>query len=119
MPQKILRLIFWSTLVLFLVVSSIPDDTVNQALQSEELDFRLDYVLHFIAYLIIGSLAAMAYKPNIRLFLLLVLFAVAEEGHQYWIPGRSMNPVDFLYDVLGITVGLTGIYLFKRLSQKR
>ena len=113
MPQKILRLIFWIVLLLFLVVSSIPDDRINRSVQLVELSFRLDYLLHFIAYLIIGSLAALAYRSNIRLYFLLILFAVLEEGHQYWIPHRTMNHVDFMYDVLGITVGLTGIFLFK------
>ena len=116
MSQKNLRLIFWIVLVLFLVVSSLPDERINRTVHTVDLAYRLDYLLHFIAYLFIGTLAALAYKPNIRLLLWLVLFAVLEEGHQYWIPHRTMNPVDFMYDVLGITVGLTGVFLFRRLS---
>nr|WP_157754629.1 VanZ family protein [Salinivirga cyanobacteriivorans] len=118
MSQKTFRIIFWLLIISFIVISSIPNSALNRTVQADSFTFRLDYVLHFIAYLVIGVLAALAYKPNWKVFLLLIVFAMAEEGHQYWIPHRTMNPVDFMFDVLGLVVAMTGFYVKKYIRKQ-
>jgi len=112
---KTYRLLFWLLILSFIVVSSIPiGGKFNRTISLDEFDFRLDYLLHFIAYFVIGISAALAYRPNWKVLLLLIIFAIAEEGHQYWIPSRTLNPVDFMYDMIGLFSGIGLIYLRKR-----
>jgi VanZ family protein len=108
------RFIFWLLIIGLLLVSSIPNGTLNRTIRTDQFDFRLDYLLHFIAYFVIGISAALAYNPNWKVLLLLILFAMAEEGHQYWIPNRTVNPMDFMYDMIGLFSGVGLIYLRKR-----
>jgi len=109
------RFIFWLLILSFIVVSSIPiGGKLNRTVSLSEFDFRLDYLLHFIAYFIIGIAAALAYKPNWKVLLLLIIFAMAEEGHQYWIPNRTFNPMDLMYDMIGLLSGIGLVYFVKR-----
>jgi VanZ family protein len=94
---------FWLSLIALLIVSSLPGAKVEQSLDVGDIEWRLDYVLHFIAYLCISALMVLAYGHRVRLFAGLVIFALLEEVHQYWIPGRTVNPYDFLFDFLGIS----------------
>ena len=75
---------------------------MEQSLDVGDTEWRLDYLLHFIAYLFISTLMVLAYGHRVPFFAGLVLFALLEELHQYWIPGRTVNPYDFLFDFLGI-----------------
>lgn len=111
---KLLRIIFWLMLVAFLIVSSIPNDTISRTVDTDFVDFRLDYLLHFVAYAFIAIMACIAYQPNWKVFLLLVLFAMAEEGHQYWVPSRTLNPIDFFFDVVGLLSGTAIVYFFRK-----
>ncbi len=111
---KALRIFFWLMLVAFVVVSSIPNDSLNRTVDTDFIDFRLDYLLHFVAYAFIATIACVAYQPNWKVLLLLVLFAIAEEGHQYWIPSRTLNPIDFFFDVAGLMSGTAAVYYFKK-----
>ncbi len=101
-------------LVAFLIVSSIPNDTISRTVDTDFVDFRLDYLLHFVAYAFIAIMACIAYQPNWKVFLLLVLFAMAEEGHQYWVPSRTLNPIDFFFDVVGLLSGTAIVYFFRK-----
>lgn len=102
-----------------MIVSSIPNDTVNTTIHTNFTDFRLDYLLHFIAYAFIGGMAAMAYEIKLRMVFLLLLFAAVEEGHQYWIPSRTFNPIDYLFDVLGLVAGLGIIFSIQSIFIKQ
>jgi VanZ family protein len=42
-----------------------------------------------------------------------VLYGLADEFHQAYIPGRDSNPVDILWDVAGLSAGC-GAYLLAR-----
>jgi VanZ family protein len=109
------RLIFWLLIISLIVVSSLPiGGELNRTIELNKFDFRLDYVLHFIAYFVIGISAALAYNPNWKVLILLIIFAMAEEGHQYWIPNRTFNPMDLMYDMIGLFSGIGLIYLRKR-----
>ena len=81
---------------------------------------------HFTAYLILGILALNAlsssgiskWKKEIIISLLIcVLYAVSDEIHQLFVPGRSGQPGDVLIDSLGAGVGI-GIYILVRLFFK-
>lgn len=87
---------------------------LNRTIHADQFEFRLDYLLHFTAYFVIGIAASLAYKPTWKVLLLLIVFAMVEEGHQYWIPSRTVNPIDFMCDMIGLFSGIGLIYLRKR-----
>lgn len=81
--------------------------------------FRLDYIGHagFYALLILFFLLwqKSAGKMLRARFILLaatfgILFGALTEATQYFIPGRSVNPFDLMYNCLGIVAGIL-VYL--------
>ena len=106
-------ILFWLALFGLMVVSSIPSVPVNTKIETHALSFRLDYLLHFVAYTVIAFLFGKAYFPSFMGFILLARFALLEEGHQLLIPGRTFNPVDLGFDLLGIAV-VTGVWWMVR-----
>ena len=104
--KTILKYLFWLTLLGLWVVSSIPDVPVNTRVEQGQLNIRLDYLLHLLAYATIGLLYSLVWKPGWKGILLLLAFSIAEEGHQYWIPGRTLNPVDWIWDITGLLLAI-------------
>ena len=99
---KIYKTAFWTAIVGLFILSSLPDISANKTFQTNEYTFRFDYLFHFLAYFVIGMLYVMAYKPNLTGILLITGYAALEEIHQYWIPGRTLNPVDLAFDLAGL-----------------
>ena len=71
-------------------------------------------IAHFIEYAILGALLIRAfYKSKIILFGSLIITSIAiaslygatDEIHQYFVPGRYMDIVDWLFDFLGSAAG--------------
>lgn len=70
---------------------------------------------HFAEYLVLGALlfhALWRSAPQQRRWLLVIaavgiasLYGVTDEFHQSFVPGRLCDPVDWLTDTLGATVG--------------
>lgn len=69
---------------------------------------------HFTEYLILGILVAnVFYKCNKRLLLTIIIciiYAVSDEIHQIFVPGRSCQLLDVIIDSLG---SITGIFIYK------
>lgn len=78
---------------------------------------------HFIAYLLLGALSLNALRRSgiagwrsFALALCLsVLYAVSDEIHQLFIPGRSGEARDVLIDSIGAATGLILIWLASKL----
>lgn len=112
-----LPLIAYSLVVITL--SSIPNLSTPQL---EIIPF--DKLAHFAEYAIF---AAIAFRSFARLFsdhpqktflysaLFLSLFALSDEIYQHFVPGRYMDPADFLADVGASFLVL--ILLYKRLRR--
>ncbi|MDR2108283.1 MAG: VanZ family protein [Coriobacteriales bacterium] len=90
----------------------------------------LNYIAHFGEYLVLAVLVTLALhgpkQPLWRSALIAVLaasvYAVSDEFHQYFVPGRECDPVDWAVDTLGALVGAlaTIFYLsFKKVQQSR
>ena len=78
-------------------------------------------IAHFIEYAILGALLIRAfYNSKISLFGSLImtsiavasLYAATDEIHQYFVPGRVMDIVDWLFDFLGSVFGAILYKLF-------
>lgn len=109
--NKILfKYFFWIWLITIFVLSSLPN-IPTQTINVWDEPFRLDYLEHFLVF---GGLSGfyIVWKADINgviqlkehalTIILLILFAAADEIHQIWIPGRSFNPLDLIYNVLGL-----------------
>lgn len=103
--------------VLIFIGSSI------STLPSEIPDFDfMDKFIHFMEYFIFGILLwRSAYKWNkiakSLMFITIVFsigafYALSDEFHQLYVPGRDGNLYDWLADIFGLAVGLATAYIF-------
>jgi VanZ family protein len=87
--------------------------------------------MHFVEYLVLAFLlrrslhasgrdARALYKTSAAstkipalVILISMLFALSDEIHQLFVPGRAFQVVDLLIDLLGV---LCGVYLYRRLK---
>jgi VanZ family protein len=73
-------------------------------------------VAHFTEYFILASLWAWALLPSLGLRALAVagticvLYAISDEWHQSFVPGRDSDPVDVLVDSVGVAAALALSY---------
>ncbi len=115
--------LFWIWVILTLVLTSIPG-TPEVLSGQNETGIRFDYIEHFVIYFL-TPIFYILWKigPEYRLspgqirFIILTGtgFAVFTEVHQFIIPGRVFNPVDMLFNILGVLAGIaTGYYVVVR-----
>lgn len=69
---------------------------------------HVDKIVHFVEYLVLGLLLVRATHisqwkgPTARALIIGLLFALADEFHQAWFPGRVSDIFDFVADGLGL-----------------
>lgn len=91
-----------------------------------DIEFPLiDKAIHMAEFGILGFLLlfgfsrSLKYPPHIKFILALVtgiLLGILDEVHQYFIPTRESDVLDFLADVVGIVLGAI---LFWQISRKK
>jgi VanZ family protein len=97
--------------VLILVATTVP--FTDFVLRTPTL--WLDKLVHGVLYLVLGWLVGAAVcAAGRRTFwvwvialLALFVFALVDEVHQMWLPGRVASLGDWCADALGATIGLT------------
>lgn len=123
--------------------NAISDSIVYQILSNFDLtDEQIDILVrrcvvivrktaHFAEYAALGFLLASVFvsfglktKLNIpTAFIIGVLYAVSDEIHQYFVPGRSCQISDILLDSAGVITGilvlLSGVCIFKKIHTKK
>lgn len=122
--KKIWTTAFYLWLLGIYILTSITfSDSVKE---QNESGFRFDYLEHFLLYAIIPILYFFAegaglkkvFKDNYYLILLGLLFAILTEIQQYYMPGRSYNPVDLGLNVAGFVSGIfLGRFLYRKLAR--
>jgi len=124
MNYKYLPLAIFSTL-LIICMSSIPDKTIwSSGSLSEQIISNLANVPAFalLTFLWLKSFAGAESKNNIIVFFFilsgLVLFAVADEFHQSFVPGRTASFMDIGLDLIGIFFGLWAFKIFVVFTRK-
>lgn len=104
--------------VLILIATTVP--LTDLVLRTPTL--WLDKLVHGVLYLVLGWLVGAAVcAAGRRTFsawaialLALFVFALVDEVHQMWLPGRVASLGDWWADALGATIGLTvGMILWK------
>lgn len=106
-----------------IITSAAPDIKLNQ----ESLHFFIRKCAHFGVYLILGILIANSLShynmsgPKVILlaFLLCGLYAISDEIHQLYVPGRSGQVSDVLIDSSGGLVGILSLVAIKSWLYKK
>lgn len=125
MKRKIL-----TTLVLILMgiifVFSACDASISSMQSQMILDLIKDYIpintfilrksAHFILYFILGTIVYLASKSYKVSFIVFSLYAIFDEVHQYFVPGRSCELRDVMIDISG---GILALVIIKILNYWR
>ncbi|MFN3551031.1 MAG: VanZ family protein [Endomicrobiia bacterium] len=116
-----LEVILWCGIIFFF--SSIPDLKIKQL---GFLDFVLRKIAHMTEYCILVILFFRAFKVSLSYenyrkkgyflsIFLSFLYAIFDEIHQYFVPGRHFALTDILIDTVGI---ILGIFLWDKIFNK-
>lgn len=82
------------------------DDTWNQMVFLRKFAHFAEYLV-FAVLLMNALLFRMSWKESVKWTLLIgIAYAIFDEVHQLFIPGRSGNVIDMMIDTLGIVAGL-------------
>ena len=104
MPRSFLRswlpVLTWAALIFAL--SSVPD--LGTGLGG--WDFALRKLAHAAEFAVLGALLARAIARNGLAFALGTLYALTDELHQVFVPGRLGSPLDVAIDALGVACGV-------------
>lgn len=103
--------LFWLALVGLLLVSLVPDISVNRNVYTLGITIRADAVLHYLGFTLLGWLYGRSYSVTVKSVALLILFAVLSEAIQYFVSGRAVHAMDVLSNVLGLATGLLLVVL--------
>jgi len=96
--------VLWGALIL--VATSLPGSTLPSAPSIPGLDKVVHASLYgVLAFLVGQAMAAQALRTLLIATVAIAVFAAADEWHQRWIPGRGADPLDWLADVAGATIG--------------
>jgi VanZ family protein len=86
---------------------------------------RFGSLAHFVEYAILGALLVLAIGPRVKAaplvaIALSVAYAVSDEFHQAFVPGRVPDPADIAVDLAGATLGaLVTWWLMKKAASRR
>ena len=107
MKKNLVNILFvvWSVLILF---ASIIPLSQEKHFEFGGSIFRLDYLEHFAVFFILGSLYVLRAKLRLKIseISLLIIYAVFTETIQLIIPGRTFNPMDLAYNILGLVFSI-------------
>ena len=111
-----LPVVAWMGTIFFL--SALPDLPHPS---SDWLDWLLSSTAHLFLFAVLAMLWGRALGVGRRSWLialaLTLLYALSDEFHQSFVPGRHADPWDLAFDVLGTGLGLAGwIWLTRRIS---
>jgi len=76
------------------------------------LRFAILKTFHLIEYAVLAVLLFFAIKKYKWTILIAYLYAISDEFHQYFIPGRTCRFRDTLFDLAGILIALFLIKMF-------
>jgi VanZ family protein len=107
------------------VESSIPSSSIPES----EI-FKFDKLIHCGIYFIFAVLLYRALRMNgvsdtlrsrawLVTLAIIALYGASDEFHQYFVPGRAMEFFDWVADVTGGILWVTGIGIYNRIQSRR
>ena len=103
-----LPVLAWAALIFAL--SSVPD--LGTGLGGWDLALRK--IAHALEYAVLGALLCRATSSPRLALLVGALYAVSDEVHQAFVPGRQGSPLDVAIDAVGVAAGVAGWQLVSR-----
>ena len=103
-----LPVVLWAALIF--AFSSVPD--LGTGLGGWDLVLRK--LAHAAEYAVLGALLARALRSPGVAVAAGVLYAVSDEVHQAFVPGRLGSPIDVAIDAVGV---VAGVVLWKRATR--
>ena len=109
------------------VIETVEKVMPNLSINRDTLSHLIRKNAHFFAYLILGVLVtnALYYSTKMQVkkqiilsFIICVLYAISDEVHQLFVPGRSGEVKDVLIDSAGAGVGIFIYFLLKTAAFK-
>ncbi len=98
---------------------------LNRTEKIANISFRLDYLLHFLAYFALALFFILwkhKGKKEKKFYVLLIsfgiFFSIFFEIIQIFIPGRVFNPLDSLFNLIGFVVSIAGYFILKKILIK-
>lgn len=131
---SIILVLIWM-IIIFIMSSFNAEDSANQSNfivniianilninNISLLSLIIRKLAHFTEYLILGTLVINMFTKNnakktyLLSILLCIIYAISDEIHQIFTPGRACQIKDILIDSIG---SITGIYLYKLISKRK
>jgi len=114
--MNIYKKFFFAYLVLILMVSSIPGNSIPKNWFSLGWE---DKLYHMIEFSVLGILAYLAYYKELRNpFIYFIaggfLFGLVDEFYQSFIPGRFPNAFDIIADGIGVICGSISTHFLRK-----
>lgn len=111
--------VYWATLLL---LTSLPSNNIPSLKVSDKL-------AHFLAYLGLGFLLSLTSRiqskfPRLKdnhyvfTYSVIMLYGLIDELHQYFIPGRYCDYLDWIADMAGAAVGVLLLDLIIGIDRK-
>lgn len=120
------RFALWGYIVSIFLLAILPINGTNSFLSHNYiLEIRLDYVTHFVVFILLMWLVWNAYEVQYRKNLIEALLwmffglivAFLSEGLQYFVPYRAYNINDLVANGIGVVLG--GMLFFLPLTKKK
>ena len=105
--KKLALLIVW--MLLIFIASSIPRARI---VQKDLADLILRKIAHIIEYAVLAILSMKNFKnQKLKVWIFVTFYAITDEFHQKFVPGRGPSLRDVLIDSFGAILGI--IYVWK------
>ena len=115
-----LPLLLYSMAIFYMSHQSQPPNIVNYFWSMDKLLHLGAYFVYFFCSLLyFKTLKFPAKKMHIYSITIALLFAISDEFHQYFIPGRSAEFGDILADFVGIFLAFSIYYFVNKKLKKQ
>jgi VanZ family protein len=105
----------WAPVVLWAAVIFAFSDVPDLGTGLGTWDLVLRKLAHAAEFAVLGALLLRALGQELPALVLGISYAVTDEIHQLFVPGRVGSPLDVLIDAVGVTAG---IVLWRRLGRR-
>ena len=114
MKPRIYFFLFAAWFLIILVLSLIPDNSPAK-IEVQGFEMRLDYLMHFGVYFPLGFFlkkSTLSIRHYLFVLLLLVVTALPE-SLQLFVPYRTFNPIDLLFNLFGAISGFLFAFVLR------
>ncbi len=99
--------------ILYSIMLFILSATPGKDIPGQVMGYSLFF--HFGLYFVYGFTLFTYFKNPFKSYTAGAIFAASDEIHQYFVPGRTCDPVDFLTDAAALATAMLIIMLWKPL----